>query len=138
MFTPRPTCTRKKTSHICVPVSAMSPAMSASSVTFWLITVVLTCTVTPASTSDRMACTVWSKCPAMPRTPSCVAAHAPSRLIDTALAPQPAIRLIMAGVSRGVTEGDTQTGTPTHVAYLTRSNRSGRSRQSPPVSTRIG
>ncbi len=81
---------------------------------------------------------VWPKCPAIPRTPSWVAAHAPSRLTDTARAPERAIRLIMAGVSRGVTEGDRQTGTPADVAYLTRSNRSGRSRQSPPVRTRIG
>ena len=52
----------------------------------------------------------------MPRTPSCVGAHAPSRLIETARAPQAAIRLIMAGVSRGVTDGDRQTGTPTDIA----------------------
>ena len=74
----------------------------------------------------------------MPRTPSWVAALAPSRLTDTARTPLAAIRPIIAGVSSGVTDGDRQTGTPCATAYSTRSNRSGRSRQSPPVSTRIG
>ena len=44
-----------------------------------------------------MALTVCAKCPAMPRTPSWVAAQAPSRLTDTARTPLAAIRSIIPG-----------------------------------------
>src|ERR1039457_3563866 len=104
--TPRPTWTRKKTSHMCVPVCATRAATSGSSSTLARITVVLTCTVTPAATSARMAWTVMSKWPAMPRTPSWVAAHAPSRLTDTALTPLRAMPSIMPAVrQRGYRRG---------------------------------
>ena len=116
VLTPRPTWTRKKTSHMCAPVSASSAAIRGSSTTLPFITVVLTWTVRPAATRSRMAWTVCPKWPGMPRTPSWVAAQAPSRLTDTARAPQAAIRSIMAGVSSGVTDGDRQTGTPSEVA----------------------
>ena len=63
-----------------------------------------------------MAATVLSKCPAMPRTPSWVCAQAPSRLTETARTPLRAIRPVMAASSRGVTDGDRHTGTPSDTA----------------------
>ena len=90
--------------------------MSASSLALRFITVVLTCTFTPAETRAPIAATVASKWPGTPRTSSCVAARAPSRLTDTALAPDAAMRPIICSSSRGVTDGDRQTGTPTDAA----------------------
>ena len=112
--------------------------MSASSSRFARITVVLICTLSPASTRARIAGIVWSKWPGMPRTPSCVAGVAPSRLSETAFTPASTIRAIASGVSIGVTDGDIATGMPSESAYATMSKTSERSRQSPPVSTRIG
>jgi len=103
-----------------------------------VITVVLTWTFSPAETRSRITAVVAAKCPGMARTPSWVPALAPSRLTDTALTPDAAMRLIIPASSSGVTDGDRHTGTPSDVAYRIRSNKSGRSRQSPPVSTRIG
>ena len=67
-----------------------------------------------------------------------MAAVAPSRLSETAFTPALTIRAIASGVSIGVTDGDIATGTPSESAYATISNTSDRSRQSPPVRTRIG
>jgi hypothetical protein len=102
------------------------------------MTVVLTCRVSPATTIRRMASSVASKWPGTPRTPSWTAAVAPSRLIDTVETPLAAMRSMIDGVNRGVTDGDNATGTPRSRAWATSSNRSGRLRQSPPVRTRIG
>ena len=86
----------------------------------------------------RMAGSVCSKCPGMPRMPSCVCGLEPSSESETAFTPDDAIRAIDSGVSIGVTDGDRQTGTPSSVAWATSSKTSSRRRQSPPVSTRIG
>ena len=90
--------------------------MPGRSSTFASITVVLTCTVTPASASCAMAVMVLSKCPAIPRTPSWVCARQPSRLTETARTPLRAIRSIMAASSSGVTDGDRHTGMPSDTA----------------------
>ncbi len=102
------------------------------------MTVVLICTVSPASESARMAGMVSSKCPGMPRTPSWVSGRHPSRLIETALIPESTILAMVSGVSWGVTDGERAVGMPRARDAATRSQMSGRSRQSPPVSTRIG
>ena len=112
--------------------------MSGSSCTLPLITVVLICSLMPASLMARMAGSDSAKWPGMPRMPSCVAGDAPSSESETALTPEVAIRVIASGVSIGVTDGDRHTGTPFSLACATRSKTSSRSRQSPPVSTRIG
>ena len=58
---------------------------------------------------------VASKWPGMPRMPSWVAALAPSRLIDTAFTPLPAMSSSRS-LASGVTDGDSATGTPSDVA----------------------
>ena len=86
--------------------------MSASCSTLRRITVVLICTGMPSSTSIRTAASVSRRCPATPRTPSCVSASAPSRLIDTVFAPTSRIRRATSRVSSGVTLGAKPIGIP--------------------------
>ena len=85
--------------------------MSGSSCTLPLITVVLICSLMPASLIARIAGRVSSKCPGMPRMPSCVCGARPvERERDGLDARTTAIRAIDSGVSIGVTDGDRQTG----------------------------
>ena len=81
---------------------------------------------------------VRSKLPGTRRKPSCVAAVAPSRLIDIRCRPTCCRHSMARSVTSGVADGDRATVNPSDRAKEIISNKSGRLNGSPPVNTNSG